>query len=130
MTDTLKDIFQIEEEPSNQLIDLPPKVPVVVPDHEAGVDFNYARHNYYEMIEKGKAALEKLGDIAYLSEHPRAYEVFSALLRNLAEVNKQLLDIGKEEKNKAEVKTVTNNMQFIGTSADLNKLIADKMENL
>jgi hypothetical protein len=104
-----------------------------IPENTVDADLAYARDMYYNIISQGKEALDGAVRVADLSQHPRAYEVVGSLLRNLAEVNKQLIDLANlnratEERNKPV--TVTNNVQFIGTSADLNKMIADKLEKL
>lgn len=104
-----------------------------IPENTVEADLAYARNMYLDIINQGKEALDGAVRVADLSQHPRAYEVVGSLLRNLAEVNKQLIDLANlnratEERNKPV--TVTNNVQFIGTSADLNKMIADKLEKL
>ena len=99
-------------------------------------DFNYARTNLYAIIEQGKIALNGALRVANANEKSRDYEVIGGLLKNLAEVNKQLLDLNKQ---KADIKTAKkgqgspvpqigtqNNAIFVGNSADLNKMLADK----
>lgn len=107
-------------------------VPVIVPESNIENDLKYARSTYYEIISQGKDALEGALRVANLSEHPRAYEVVGSLLKNLADVNKQLIELAALNKKEEtpSVQSITNNVQFIGTSADLNKLIADKLENI
>lgn len=92
-------------------------------------DYKYARENFYNVIEKGTDALEQMLDVARASEHPRAYEVVSTLMKTLVDANKDLVKMG-EDKRKAEAvpekdtKTVNNNL-FVGSTADLQKMIRD-----
>lgn len=92
-------------------------------------DYKYARENFYNVIEKGTDALEQMLDVARASEHPRAYEVVSTLMKTLTDANKDLVKMG-EDKRKAEAvpekdtKTVNNNL-FVGSTADLQKMIRD-----
>ena len=44
-------------------------------------DYDYSRETYYELIEKGKDALENMIEVARESEHPRAYEVLSGMIK-------------------------------------------------
>ena len=72
-------------------------------------------------------------EVAKQSEHPRAFEVVGNLVKQLADVNQQLLDLhqqhqklmGVEKKEKEETKTVTNNAIFVGSTAELHKIIND-----
>ena len=43
--------------------------------HDEDTDFQYARENLYNLIERGQDGLEELLEIAKQSEHPRAFEV-------------------------------------------------------
>ena len=95
-------------------------------------DYEYARRNLYDIIEKGSAALEDIVDVAKQSESPRAYEVLTNLLKTLAETNKDLLELAKKDKELKreeivpEHRTVNNNLHI--TSADLLKLIKTSNE--
>ena len=90
-------------------------------------DFEYSRATYYELLEKGKESLEDMMEVARSSEHPRAYEVLSNLIKNMADVNDKLMDLNKKRKDmdKKEEKLIgnTTNNLFVGTTADLQKLL-------
>ena len=68
-------------------------------------------------------------EVARSSEHPRAYEVLSNLIKNMADVNDKLMDLNKKRKDmdKKEEKLIgsTTNNLFVGTTADLQKLLQD-----
>ena len=93
-------------------------------------DFEYSRATYYELLEKGKESLMDMMEVARSSEHPRAYEVLSNLIKNMADVNDKLMELNKKKKDldkKEEQKQVgnTTNNLFVGTTTDLQKLLRD-----
>jgi len=95
-------------------------------------DYDYSRETYYELIEKGKDALENMIEVARESEHPRAYEVLSGMIKNVSDVNDRLMDLNKKQKeiNREEVKQVgnTTNNVFLGSTSDLQKLLQNDKE--
>ena len=106
--------------------------PVILPPKKEQNDYEFARQNMYDIIEKGSSALEDIVDIAKQSESPRAFEVVTNLIKTLADANKDLMELAKKNKelNKDEQKdtgpqTVNNNL-FVGSSAELLKMIKDK----
>jgi len=95
-------------------------------------DYEYSRQTYYELIEKGKDALDLAIEIAQQSEHPRAIEVLSGMIKNVGDVNDKLMDLNKKNKDinknddipmKAE--GTTNNNLFIGSTTDLQRMLQD-----
>lgn len=106
-----------------------------MPDETVQDDFDYARENMRQLISKGQNALDGILTIASGSEHPRAYEVAAALMKTMAETNKDLLELQKTKKvlQKEDPKApqlegpqnVTNNL-FVGSTAELQKMLKDK----
>lgn len=95
-------------------------------------DYEYARSNLYDIIEKGNDALEHIVDIAKQSESARAFEVVTNLIKTMADANKDLLALAKakkdlEKEDVPEQKNITNN-NLVLTSADLLKMIKDKRD--
>ena len=89
-------------------------------------DYEYSRDTYYEILEKGKESLELMIEVARESEHPRAFEVLSGMMKNMADINDKLMDLNKKNKdiNQEDVKQITtNNNVFLGSTADLQKLL-------
>ena len=92
-------------------------------------DYEVTRNNLRILLQQGQEALQKSLDVAMQSEHPRAFEVVGNLMKQLADINQQLLDLHQQkqkldEPSKAEkAKQVTNNAIFVGSTAELNKLI-------
>ena len=90
-------------------------------------DYDYSRETYYDLLEKGKESLQLMIEVARESEHPRAFEVLSGMMKKMAAINDKLMDLNKKEKElqKPETKQVgnTTNNVFLGSTADLQKLL-------
>jgi DNA-binding PadR family transcriptional regulator len=94
-------------------------------------DYDYSRKTYYELIEKGKESLELMIEVARESEHPRAFEVLSGMVKNISDVNDRLMDLNKKNKDilkveKEESRQITNNNVFVGSAADLQRMLKDE----
>ena len=103
---------------------------VVVPPSTIKNDYDYARDNLYNIIEKGNNALEDIMDIAKQSESARAFEVVTNLIKTMVDANKDLLELAKKKKEldkteEPDQTNVTNNNLFVGSSAELLKMIKD-----
>jgi len=97
-------------------------------------DFDYARGNLMDVIEKGQEALFDLMDVARQSQHPRAYEVLSTMMNTLVGANKDLMDLQAKKKKLLEVEPEANNQQvtnnlFVGSTAELQKMIDQRRNN-
>ena len=108
-----------------------------LPPEEKNVDndYKYSRDTYYELVEKGKESLELMIEVARESEHPRAFEVLSGMIKNISDVNDKLMDLNKKNKdiNQKEQKqlgSTTNNNVFIGSTADLQRLLNNDEDNI
>lgn len=96
-------------------------------------DYEYSRETYYDLLEKGRGSLEDMIEVARASEHPRAYEVLSGMIKNLSDVNDKLMDLNKKNKdiNQEQVKQIagnTTNNVFLGSTADLQRLLQDEKD--
>lgn len=126
----LSDIFGVTpmEKPSQEVIEFNPKEVV---DKSIEDDFTITRNNLYSLLQQGKDALEHALEVAKTSEHPRAFEVVGNLMKQLSDINHQLVDLhGKKSdlsnRNKEETKQpnrVTNNAIFVGSTTELSKMI-------
>ena len=96
-------------------------------DKKIDDDYNYSRDTYYELVEKGKHSLELMIEVARESEHPRAFEVLSGMIKNISDVNDRLMDLNKKKQDAEEGtgKKVTNNNLFIGSTTDLQRLLKE-----
>ena len=98
----------------------------ILPSEEQ-TDFEFARKNIRSILERGSAALDKMIDIADLSQHPRSYEVVATLIKTVSEANKDLLQIAKTKKeiqkeDAPQNQKVTNNL-FVGSTTELQKML-------
>ena len=127
--------LELVDEPQKsdvQIIDNVDSVPVVINgDETKDNDFQYARENLYDIIEKGRDAMEELLEIAKAEESPRAFEVFGQLLKNMTDSQETLMDLHQKKQklenagNGQEVAKAQNvtNALFVGSTADLLKLV-------
>lgn len=106
--------------------------PIVIEDGKVSTsesqvttDFEFARGNLINTILKGSEALEGMLDVASMSQQPRGYEVVATLINSLTAANKDLLELSKRKKDLEVDKTPTtiNNNLFVGSTAELQKLL-------
>lgn len=91
-------------------------------------DFEFARENIMDVVNKGQEALFDLMDVARQSQHPRAYEVLATMMNTMVGASKDLLDLQAKKKKileddpSASPQQVTNNL-FVGSTAELQKYL-------
>jgi hypothetical protein len=111
--------------------DIPPEPkPIVTVGEDIDDDYKYQRDNFYNLVEKGSAAIEGILELAKEGEHPRAYEVAGNLIKQVAEVAEKLGDLQEKMRKLKEVpnnapKSVTNAL-FVGSTAELQKMLKEK----
>jgi len=91
-------------------------------------DYEYTRGNLYSIIEKGQEAINGVLELAQETESPRAYEVLGQLIKNVSDTTDKLLDLQKkikdiDENNGSNGPTNVTNALFIGSTAELSKLL-------
>jgi hypothetical protein len=95
-------------------------------------DYDYTRGNLYSLIEKGQEAINGILELAQESEMPRAYEVAGQLIKNVADATDKLMDLQKKLKDIEEEKikgpTTVNNALFVGSTAELAKLLKQQTQ--
>ena len=101
---------------------------------DASKDYEYTRGELYRLISQGQEAVQGALEVAQESGHPRAYEVAVNAMKQVSDMTDKLIDLqhkmknlGKEDKKSAP--TTVNNTMFIGTTADLQKMIKDAAKN-
>ena len=97
-------------------------------------DYEYTRGNLYSIIEKGQEAINGILELAQESEMPRAYEVAGQLIKNVSDATDKLMDLQKKLKDVNEDKevkgpTTVNNALFVGSTAELQKLLKKNSES-
>jgi hypothetical protein len=127
--------LELVDEPQKndvQIIANVDSAPIVINgDETKDNDFQYARENLYDIIEKGRDAMEELLEIAKAEESPRAFEVFGQLLKNMSDTQETLMDLHQKKQklenagDRQEVTQAQNitNALFVGSTADLLKLV-------
>ena len=92
-------------------------------------DAEFARTNIRDLISKGNTAIDNLLQVATASEHPRAYEVAAGLIKNLGDLNKDLLEIQKRKRDldpthsKGNSTTNIDKAVFVGSTTELVKFL-------
>lgn len=105
-------------------------------DDSAKSDFEAARANLYEVIQTGQEAMDKLSEIAGQSQHPRAFEVLAKLMDTMVNTNKELLQLQTKIREidaadapiSEKAQTINNNL-FVGSTAELQKVLKDMKNN-
>ena len=91
-------------------------------------DYEYSRAQLYSLVEKGQEAVDGALDVAQQSDSARAYEVAGQLIKHVADTADKLVDLQKKMKDIDEDNTkaqgnVTNNSLFVGSTAELQKML-------
>ena len=97
-------------------------------------DYDYTRGNLYSIIEKGQEAINGILELAQDSEMPRAYEVAGQLIKSVSDATDKLMDLQKKVKDvnkeeEAKSPTTVNNALFVGSTAELQKLLKKNTPN-
>jgi hypothetical protein len=131
LNDKLSDALDIEPidlENNMEIIDIP-QIKSTIED-----DAEYARQNIRDLIDKGSIAIDNLLHVAKDSQHPRAYEVAANMLKNLTDMNKDLMEIQKRKKELSPVETQNakninvDKAVFVGSTAELVKFLKSNKE--
>jgi hypothetical protein len=99
-------------------------------DENLDYDYKETRNNLYKLLDQGKDALTTALEIAKQSENPRAFEVVGNLMKQLSDINHQLVDLHSKRRqttaiNKTKETTITNNSIFLGTTASLSQMLSN-----
>ena len=96
-------------------------------------DYKYSRENYYNLIERGQEAIQGILDVAKEGQHPRAYEVALAGIKNVADTVDKLQDLQAKLKELKQLPKTSNanikNALFVGSTAELQKMLNRKKED-
>ena len=99
-------------------------------------DYEYTRGNLYSIIEKGQEAIDSVLELAQETEQPRAYEVLGQLIKNVSDTTDKLMELQKklkdveEESVKTKGPSTVNNALFVGSTAELSKLLKNGLKDL
>jgi len=127
--ETMKPVVEVESINVDSSIDKFEKI-----SDDIKKDYEYSRGNLYSIIEKGQEALNGVIELAQETEMPRAYEVAGQLIKSVSDATEKLIDLQKKLKDiqsddkKKGPTSVTNNALFIGSTAELSKLLKQQKE--
>ena len=129
--DSLNDTFNTDDSVE---VDSIVKTDEVIKPNDVNKDYDYTRGSLYSLIEKGQEAINCIMEVAGETASPRAYEVAGQLIKSVADTTDKLADLHKkikdiEEDNSKIQGNVTNNALFVGSTAELQKMLKDGMLN-
>ena len=129
--DSLNDTFNTDDSVE---VDSIVKTEDVIKPTDVNKDYDYTRGNLYSLIEKGQEAINGIMEVAGETASPRAYEVAGQLIKSVADTTDKLADLHKkikdiEDDNSKTQGNVTNNALFVGSTAELQKMLKDGMLN-
>jgi hypothetical protein len=105
-------------------------------ENNADNDFEYSRQIYHDLLAKGSEALEDMMEVARATEHPRAFEVLSGMMKNMGDINGSLMDLHKKKKDfykedkPKELPNQTTNNVFVGSTSDLQRMLINDMKDV
>lgn len=112
------------------------ETPVTFSQADSDDDYELARRTFRNLIEQGNLAMQDMKDLARESESPRAYEVFSTMMKTISDTTKDLYDLHKKTKELKEINNkstrpigdvTVEKAVFVGTPTELLEKI--KAEN-
>ena len=126
--DDLNDAFNVETDIVPAETTKVQKKEVKSNDDHIQKDYEYTRGNLYSIIEKGQEAINGILELAQESEMPRAYEVAGQLIKSVSDATDKLMDLQKKlkdvnEEQQSKGPNTVNNALFVGSTAELAKLI-------
>ena len=126
----LDETFDIESTivPSEKVGITPEQKPDRLTKSDIDKDYEYTRGNLYSIIEKGQEAINGILEVAQDSDMPRAYEVAGQLIKSVSDATDKLMDLQKklkdvEEEKQSKGPSTVNNSLFVGSTADLAKML-------
>jgi|TARA_B000000609_G_C24179574_1_gene356904 hypothetical protein len=133
--DKLNETFNVEVDNTGEMPNKLSKITNEPPkgDTDVNDDYQYSRAQLYSLVEKGQEAIQGALEVAQSTDHPRAYEVAGNLIKNVADIADKLLDTQKKLKDIEEEKpkgpSTVNNSVFVGSTAELQKILKQKMSD-
>tara|TARA_E500000178_G_scaffold346160_1_gene397342 strand:+ start:3924 stop:4334 length:411 start_codon:yes stop_codon:yes gene_type:complete len=97
--------------------------------HDTETDVEFVRETLKDLVNKSSEALDHLSIIAQETEHPRAYEVLSNMIKQTGDLTTELLDVQKKRKDITQEKSSTNNQSttnnaiFVGSTKELQQML-------
>ena len=97
-------------------------------------DVEYSREKMKELIDQSCEAINNMMALASESEHPRAFEVLSNMIKHTSDMTQDLVKLQKTRQEITQDKTSTNNTTtnnaiFVGSTTQLQKFLKEKRVN-
>jgi hypothetical protein len=123
--------IEILPQPDNNEISIIETLPDIDEGRDIQIknDYNHARNTLHNLIRNGEDSISSIISLAKESEHPRAFEVVSQLLKTTGDLTKELVVLQKNM-DKLDIKdstrkNVVNNNVFVGNTKDFLKMMKD-----
>ena len=129
LEEKVNEILGIEKPEEKEKKEFKPPVARVEEKAKDDVDNDHknSREYYYNLIDQGQEAIAGILEVAKEGQHPRAYEVALAGIKNVADTVDKLQDLNKKLQNLKELpKSATPNIKnalFVGSTAELQKML-------
>ena len=140
--DDLDDKFEVEASVEDVEIvkETPKKMRKVEesnPKQDQQKDYQYARAQLYDIVEKMQESINDAMDVAHDSQHPRAYEVIfngakatADVVDKLADLQKKMKDLSVEEEQKVQQTNTQNNIYMSGSTAELIQMLKSSQKEV
>ena len=94
-------------------------------------DIEYSREKMKELIDQSSEAINQMMALASESEHPRAFEVLSNMIKDASQMSQDLVKLQKVRKDitqekESSINKTTNNAVFVGSTTELQKFLKNK----
>ena len=135
LTDAL-DLENVEDEHDGQSAGGSPIMIPTTEEDKLKRDYHLVRKNLKEIIDTGNTAIDGILTVASETESPRAYEVAAQMIKNVADVNKDLLEMHnkmkqiRKEDSGQKANNITNNSLFVGSTQELQKLLKQQKQEM
>ena len=139
MKNKLDDAFnitptEVEVDESDVVVGVDREKPDRLTKDDITKDYEYTRGNLYSIIEKGQEAINGILELAQDSEMPRAYEVAGQLIKSVSDATDKLMDLQKklkdvEEETQQKGPNTVNNALFVGSTAELAKILKNGVKD-
>ena len=121
----LSEVFDVNPigtpEPKKQVLPTHYKKPDIEEDLTDA--YQQSKENLQAILDQGQEAMHEILEIAKAGQHPRAFEVYGTILKNMVDANKELLNIQKQMREMDKKKEVNNtNIDkaiFVGSTNEL-----------
>jgi hypothetical protein len=132
----MEEIFDVISTPQVPVVktqELPVSVNKETLEEDLTDAYEQTKSNLQDLIDQGKEAMSEILQIAKDGQHPRAFEVYGTLLKNVVDANKELLAVQKQmremdKKNSASTTNIDKAAFFVGSTSELNRLIKGNNE--